>query len=224
MSAPLLIDLCCSAGGATRGYQLAGFEVWGVDVVPQVRYPGSRFIRADALDVLAEIGCGRLPRPVAVHASPPCQTWSAYRRRGSGVGAGYPDLIGDLRMMLGLLGIPYVIENVPGAPLLDPIRLCGSSFGLDVRRHRLFETSWPTTAPPCDHGWQTPRFPQATNRTNPRSTVEVGVRRIPLAVQQRAMGGVDWMTREELSQAIPPAYTTWIGQRLMEHLALGRAA
>lgn len=223
MSAPLLIDLCCSAGGATRGYQLAGFEVWGVDVRPQPRYPGSRFIRADALDVLAEIGCGRLPWPAAVHASPPCQTWSAYRRRGSGVGAGYPDLIGDLRMMLGLLGIPYVIENVPGAPLLGPIRLCGSSFGLDVRRHRLFETSWPTTAPACDHGWQTPRFPQATNRTNPRSTVEVGVRRIPLAVQQQAMQ-IDWMTREELSQAVPPAFTRYLGVRLMEHLAAGRAA
>jgi len=113
-------------------------------------------------------------------------------------------------MRLWASGIPHVIENVPGAPLESPVQLCGSSFGLDVRRHRIFECSFAVLAPACDHSWQTPRFPPATNRTNLRSTVEVGVWRIPLDVQQRAMG-IDWMTRKELSQAIPPAYS--------EHLA-----
>ncbi len=107
-------------------------------------------------------------------------------------------------------GVSYVIENVVGAPLIDPVMLCGSSFGLDVRRHRLFESSFPMTAPPCNHAWQSPRFAPATNRTNLRRTVEVGVWRIPLAVQHAAMG-IDWMTLRELSEAIPPAYTQHIG-------------
>lgn len=104
------------------------------------------------------------------------------------------------------------MENVPGAPLRSPITLCGSMFGLDVRRHRHFETSYPLQQPRCLHQKQTPRFPPATNRTNLRSTVEVGVWRIPLDVQQRAMG-IDWMPVEKLSQAIPPAYSEWLAQQ-----------
>jgi hypothetical protein len=113
--------------------------------------------------------------------------------------------------------VPYVIENVAGArrKLINPVRLCGSSFGLDVRRHRYFEANWPLMGLPCVHGWQTPRFPAATNRrVNSRSTVEVGVWRIPLGVQQRAMG-IDWMTLRELSEAIPPAYGEHVGKQLM---------
>jgi DNA (cytosine-5)-methyltransferase 1 len=114
--------------------------------------------------------------------------------------------------------VPHVIENVPGAPLCEPVRLCGSTFGLDVRRHRLFEANWPLRGAPCDHSWQTPRFPAATNRApNSRRTVEIGVWRIPLDVQRRAMG-IDWMTLRELSEAIPPAYTEHIGRQLLEHL------
>lgn len=106
-------------------------------------------------------------------------------------------------------------ENVEGAPLTGwVVRLCGSSFGLDVRRHRLFESNVSILVPPCDHGWQTPRFPPASNRTNLRRTVEVGVWRIPLDVQQRAMG-INWTTLEELSEAIPPAYTEHIGRQLL---------
>jgi DNA (cytosine-5)-methyltransferase 1 len=118
------------------------------------------------------------------------------------------------------LGIPYVIENnwVNRDHLREPIKLCGSSFGLDVQRHRGFESSAPLMSLPCDHAWQTPRFPQATNRTNLRRTVEVGVWRIPLADQQRAMG-IDWMDLEELSEAIPPAYTEWIGRQLTGGIA-----
>jgi DNA (cytosine-5)-methyltransferase 1 len=207
---PRLLDLFCGAGGCSVGYHRAGFDVVGVDNRPQPHYP-YEFVQADALEF-------PLDRFDAIHASPPCQTYSAYRRKGMGVGDGYPDLIADMRHRLIRALVPWVIENVPGAPLRDPIQLCGSSFGLDVRRHRLFESNFGLLlAPPCAHGQQAPRFAPATNRTNPRRTVEIGVWRIPLATQQTAMG-IDWMTLPELSQAIPPAYTQWIGEQLIAHL------
>lgn len=200
-----VLDLYCGAGGAAAGYARAGFHVTGVDLEPQPNYPFD-FTQADALEV-------DLDGYDLIHASPPCQRFSAYRRKGHGVGDGYPDLIGATRERLVGSDTPYVIENVPGAPLLEPIQLCGSSFGLDVRRHRLFECSWDLKAPSCDHRWQTPRFPPATNRKNLRSTVEVGVWRIPLDTQKSAMG-VNWeCTLKELSQMVPPAYTEWIGLR-----------
>lgn len=198
------------------GYHRAGFEVVGVDINPQPNYP-FEFWQMDAL-----LGISLFGRGVdVIHASPPCQAFTAYRRRGSEVGAKYPNLIPEMRDTLEGCGLPYVIENVPGAPLRNPIQLCGSSFGLDVRRHRLFESNLPLSALPCDHGWQTPRFPPATNRTNLRRTVEVGVWRIPLTVQQEAMG-IDWMTLPELSQAIPPTYTEHLGRQLMTHLIAER--
>ena len=204
---PRLLDLFCCAGGATRGYQLAGFHVVGVDIEPQPDYCGDEFIQDDALEF-------PLDGFDAIHASPPCQSFTAYRRKGHGVGDGYPDLIKPVRARLEQSGLPWVIENVAGAPLRNAVMLCGSSFGLDVRRHRYFESNVPLTAPPCDHSWQTPRFPPATNRTNLRRTVEVGVWRIPLEVQQRAMG-IDWMPLRSLSEAIPPAYTEFIGRQLL---------
>lgn len=204
-----LLDLGCGAGGCSSGYALAGFDVTGVDIEPQPNYPFP-FVQADALEVT-------LSSFDVVHASMPCQRWTAYGRRRGVVNERWPDLIGPLRERLVAWGGPYVLENVPGAPLRDPITLCGSMFGLDVRRHRLFESNVALTAPACAHHLQTPRFAPATNRSNLRSTVEVGVWRIPLGVQQAAMG-VDWMTREELSQAIPPAYTRHIGRQLRVHL------
>lgn len=191
------------------GYHRAGFEVVGVDLKPQPRYP-FEFVQADALEYVAEYG----HEFDAIHASPPCQSFSAYRRKGHGVGDGYPDLIAATRDLIIGSGLPFVIENVPNSPLRFPVTLCGSSFDLDVRRHRWFESNVEIDKPPCQHEKQTPRFAPATNRTNLRSTVEVGVWRIPLDVQQRAMG-IDWMTREELSQAIPPAYTEHIGSFLL---------
>jgi DNA (cytosine-5)-methyltransferase 1 len=210
MSAPTLLDAFCGAGGAGMGYVRAGFDVTGVDIRPQPHYPFT-FHQGDALAFIEEHG----REYDVIHASPPCQAFTAYRRRGSGVGDKYPDLITSGRSLLAATGKPWVIENVAGAPLSDPIRLCGSSFKLDVRRHRLFETNWPIrgVVPPCDHGWQTPRFPPASNRTNLRKTVEVGVRRISLDIQRAAMG-IDWMTREELSEAVPPAYTEYLGRQL----------
>ena len=227
MSRPLLLDLFCGAGGASVGYHRAGFDVIGVDIEPQPNYP-FEFRQWDAVELLAwhahhaERGWpfGRID---AIHASPPCQAFTAYRRRGAGVGDGYPDLIAPVRELLEVTGLPWVMENVERSPVRPHVRLCGSSFGLDVRRHRWFETSVPMMSPPCAHGLQRPRFPHATNRTNLRRTVEIGVWRIPLAVQQAAMG-VDWMTLAELTEAIPPAYTEHIGTFLVEHLQRERAA
>lgn len=210
---PRLLDLFCSAGGAAVGYHRAGFDVVGVDIEAQPHFP-YEFHQADAMTF-------PLDGFDAVHASPPCQSFTAYRRRGAGVGDGYPDLVAPMRDRLRAGGIPYVIENVPASPVAPQVMLCGSSFGLDVRRHRWFECSVPMMSPPCSHGSQRPRFAHATNRTNLRRTVEIGVWRIPLDVQQAAMG-IGWMTLPELTEALPPAYTEYIGTALMA--SLGEAA
>jgi DNA (cytosine-5)-methyltransferase 1 len=189
------------------GLSRAGFDVTGVDIKPQPRYP-FRFWQGDALLLSPQ----RLAAFDFVWASPPCQAFTAYKRRPNHV-ADRDNIIPMVREMLSAAK-SWVIENVPGAPLESPVTLCGSMFGLDVRRHRLFEASFPLLAPSCQHGRQAPRFPQATNRKNKRRTVEVGVWRIPLDVQQRAMG-IDWMELEELSQAIPPAYGEFIGRAAM---------
>lgn len=216
MTRPRLLDLFCKAGGAAMGYYRAGFDVYGVDVEAQPNYPFP-FILADALTV-------GLDGFDAIHASPPCQWGTAYARRPNHVKAS-PELVRVTRERLASTGLPYVIEQPPHGRLVmqSPVSYCGSSFGLDIRRHRLFESNRSLVAPACDHSWQAPRFPHATNRTNLRSTVEVGVWRIPLDVQQRAMG-IDWMTVPELSQAIPPAYTEHIGRQLYAAVTAERAA
>ena len=205
-NAPRALDLFCGAGGASVGLHRAGFHVTGLDIVDQPNYPFD-FIRADAT---------RFPvRGYSfVWASPPCQAFTAYKRRADHVRP-RANLIPIVRDRLRAEGVPHVIENVVDAPLESPSLLCGSMFGLDVRRHRHFETNFAMLTPSCNHTWQTARFPPATNRKNLRCTVEVGVWRIPLSVQHRAMG-IDWMTLEELSQAIPPAYGEYIGRRAME--------
>lgn len=146
------LDLFCGAGGASEGLRRAGFEVVGVDVEPQPEYP-FRFVLADALtfpleDVRAQYDL--------VWASPRCQAFTAYRRRHNHVRP-VENQIPATRARLRATGVPYVIENVPGAPLASPVRLCGSMFGLDVRRHRLFETSFPVEVPSCDHSVWSPR-------------------------------------------------------------------
>ena len=221
---PRLLDLFCGAGGAAMGYSRAGFEVVGVDIKPQPHYP-FEFHQADALRVL-QLWRGADRRLLlgefdAIHASPPCQAFTAYRRRPGHVGT-YPNLIPQTREALQRIGLPWIIENVVGAPLTASVTLCGSMFDppLDVRRHRLFETSWPIGEPTwgCRHGLWSARFPSATNRRPmSRLTVQVGSWNTPLAVQRRAMG-IDWTTLEELSEAIPPAYTEWIGRQLIEAL------
>lgn len=209
------LDLFCGAGGASMGLHRAGFDVVGVDLAPQPRYPFD-FIEFDALALKVD------PRNFdLVWASPPCQFRTAYGRRPGKVKPS-PNLIPATRQKLQALGVPYIIENVVYARdcLIDPVMLCGSMFGLDVQRHRLFETTFPVGQPECHHEVWTPRFPPAGNRTNLRKTVEVGVWRIPLAVQQAAMGGVTWMNLHELSESIPPSYSEYLGKAARR--AIGR--
>lgn len=213
------LDLFCGAGGASMGLHRAGFRVTGVDREPQPSYP-FEFIQADAFgDVRTLMRFGPMDFDL-VWASPPCQGFTAYKRRKNHVRP-RPNLIPSVREMLRAWRRPYVIENVPGAPLENPSTLCGSMFGLNVRRHRLFETSFKLPTLHCNHAVQYPRFPQATNRKNLRRTVEVGVWRIPLKTQQEAMG-IDWMTLEELSEAIPPAYSEFIGRSWSRGFSTGK--
>jgi DNA (cytosine-5)-methyltransferase 1 len=209
MRRPRLLDLFSGAGGAAMGYHQAGFDVVGVDIAAQPHYP-FEFHQADALTF-------PLDGFDAIHASAPCQRFTAYGRRRGVDRKRHLDLIGLTRIRLQATGLPYILENVEGAPLHNPIRLCGTSFGPDLQRHRLFESNTALVGLPCDHDRNTSRWPQATNRQNRRRTIEIGVYRISLRDQRRAMC-IGWMTLEELSQAIPPAYTRFIGEQLLEHL------
>lgn len=208
------LDLFCCAGGASTGLRQAGFAVTGVDIDPQPNYP-FRFIQANALGLSIDFLRGF----DFIWASPPCQFATAYKRRGPNhVPDSHPNLIPLTRALLSFTGVPFVIENVDQrqarAELREPVRLCGSHFGLDVQRHRLFEAhGFSIPQPTCDHSIWTPRFPPAGNRTNLRRTCEIGVWRIPLDVQVAAMGGdLAYMSRPELSQAIPPSYARFIAQ------------
>ncbi len=229
---PRLLDLFCGAGGAAVGYHRAGFDVVGVDIRPQPHYP-FEFLHDDALRYMRDSNWAlrrHLGMYDAIHASPPCQAFTAYRRKGHGVGDGYPDLIAPLRDLLDETGLPYVIENVPDAPLHpDSVMICGSMFDppMDIRRERLFETNWKLEPPiwPCRHLLTgVDRFPggrskdrTGTSRGLVRGTMEIGTWDIALEEQQAAMG-IDWMTLEELSESIPPAYTEFIGEQLVRHV------
>lgn len=219
---PRLLDLFCGAGGAAVGYHRAGFDVVGVDIKPQPHYP-FEFIQADALRPPVQFGAFD-----AVHASPPCQAYSAGKMMWKGrlPDDRHPDLIEPTRKLLREMGLPYVMENVERAPLANTITLCGDPFGLGVKRHRLFETSFFIWNPPqCrpDH----PNFVVsvfgggALSRTPLNGSSENFMQcrvHVPHSEAKRHMG-IDWMNRDELSEAIPPAYTEFIGEQLLEHIA-----
>lgn len=213
------LDLFCCAGGASDGLVRAGFEVDGVDIEDQPEYP-HHFTKRDALAISIPV----LQEYDFIWASPPCQRFTAYQRRKGHV-KDPGDLIPATRNLLIRAGVPFVIENVNGAPLHWPTVLCGSMFGLDVQRHRLFESNFPLPKKECDHSVWTPRFPGATNRKpNSRKTVEVGVRRIRLDVQLRAMGMRRAVSREKLSQMVPPAYAEFLGLHARMHIMTTRAS
>lgn len=210
---PRLLDLFCCAGGAGTGYSRAGFEVVGIDIDPQPNYP-FEFHQADALEYLAEHG----HEFDAIHASPPCQHYTP-------LGAlhphkTYPDLVAPTRDMLDRIGKPYIIENVMAAPLVKArsITLCGGSFGLRTYRHRRFESRLNLT-PPAH-----PRHVILTATKQRRArwaegwhvsiTGDVGT-----YLGMGAMG-IDWMSGNELCEAIPPAYTEFLGAQLMSKLGV----
>lgn len=210
-----LLDLCCWRGGASWGYHLAGFEVTGVDVEPQPDYP-FEFHQADALTF-------PLDGFDVIHASPPCQAHSDLRHAWNA--HKHADLIPALRKRLNTWGGPWIIENVPGAPLKDPVTLCGCMFELGTERYRLerkrlFETSFPLLQPTCRcMGDSRPVVGIYGGKVRNRRAIATGSQRsrvgttLPLEIGQMAMG-IDWMNRSGLSQAIPPAYTRYIGQQL----------
>ena len=217
-----LLDLFCGAGGAAMGYHRAGFdEIVGVDIKPQPRYPFD-FVQADAdkiaLDTIPTLFKEFIPD--AIHASPPCQAHSALRHLHPE--KHYPCFLDSTRRRLIAWGRAWVIENVPGSPLRDPIQLCGSSFGLRVRRHRLFESNMRLSSLPCKHKEQgQPIDVSGTGgrRRNRRPDDHGGNTNKPRNIDEaHAAMGIDWMTRYELSQAIPPAYTEWIGRQVIDAL------
>lgn len=213
---PKLLDLFCGAGGCAVGYHRAGFDVIGVDHLPMPRYP-FRFIEADAMEYAEKYG----KEFDAIHASPPCQRYSVATAVWHGGRERHPDLIEPVRQILIASGKPYVVENVMGAPLQNAVMLCGTMFGLKVFRHRLFESTILLAAPAVH-----PKHDGSTGSHRGYSTVArsrggyicvAGHNFVPREGAE-AMG-INWMQfRRELSQAIPPAYTEFIGRQLMTAL------
>jgi DNA (cytosine-5)-methyltransferase 1 len=213
VSRPKLLDLFCGAGGAGKGYIDAGFDVTGIDIEPQPDYPGT-FIQGDALTYLAAHG----HEYDAVHGSPPCQA-SCTLTKGTNKGAEYLNLIPATRAAFALLGAPSVIENVQGSDLRRDYTLCGEMFGLGVLRHRYFEVSGFDPQPPAHrpHRGRVAGWRHGEWFDGPYFAVYgEGGGKGTVAQWQTAMG-IDWTdNRKSIAEAIPPAYTRFIGAHLMD--------
>lgn len=210
---PRVLDLFCGAGGASMGYVLAGYDVTGVDIKHGRRYPWG-YIRKDVMTLTPE----DLQGFDLIHASPPCQTYSATKhlRNAQGKTTSKQDLVEPVRELLIASGVPYVIENVEGAPLIDPVQLCGSAFGLKVRRHRLFESSMPLKGTGCNHREQ--GRPVGIYGSM-RDEIPGGGHTAKTMEEAYEAMGINWMIWGELVEAIPPAYTHYIGQQIMSTYA-----
>ena len=236
-----ILDLFCCAGGAGKGYADAGFDVYGVDLDAQPNYPFP-FVQADAITVLSQLlrGSGiawgdevlSLEDFDAIHASPPCQRYSPMtRRHGDARVDLWPDLIRPVRQLLEAIGLPYVIENVVGAAkeLRDPVMLCGDMFQLGteyqgrwhgLRRHRLFETNW-SLAVPEHHRHE---GPTVGVYGNPGGTSKRDGLSFPQLANWREAMEIDWTSKRELAESIPPAYTRHIGAQLAAEISKEEAA
>ena len=204
---PILLDLFCCQGGAGKGYDLAGFTVVGVDNKPQPRYPFA-FIQADALEYLQYHG----HEYDAIHASPPCQHFSTITRTTKSQND-HPNLIPQVRQILEWIDRPWVIENVVGAPLVNPIMLCGAMFpALRVYRHRLFESNIPLIAP--THPTHIERTTKCGRGAGENGWMSIAGHVGNVAAANAAMG-CGWMSQKGIAQAIPPAYTEYIGKQLI---------
>jgi DNA (cytosine-5)-methyltransferase 1 len=230
---PRLLDLFCGAGGAGMGYHQAGFEVVGVDIEPQPRYP-FEFHQADAVALLEDLidgwPCGTIPGHLdefdAIHASPPCQdhTELAFGKLGRRESHGTGWMLAAMIEQLPETGLPYVIENVPRAHMPGAFILCGRSFGIErLKRHRKFLVDFPVLVPPCACSRKVrPVGVYGDLSKNDRSMGRNpdGYRRTRAGVATaRELLGCPWMEAAELSQAIPPAYTRFIGEQLIAHLS-----
>lgn len=211
MNRPKLLDLFCCQGGAGMGYHRAGFDVVGVDLFPQPRYPFA-FHQRDAIEFLRIHG----KRFDAIHASPPCQAKTKAQKI---MGNEHPRLIGPTRELLLELGLPYVIENVvpddPATdpdPLIDPFELCGAMFGLGTYRHRQFETNFYVPVP--EHPKHVARTTKMGRKPIDGEMMHVVGNFSGVEKAKKAMG-IDWMTRDGLRESIPPAYSEYVGNYLM---------
>lgn len=212
MDKPRILDLFCGAGGATMGLHQAGFEVVGVDIKPQPHYP-FEFHQGDALTYPLE-GFD------AYWASPPCQAYSKASAIHGNPKGKYPECVEPIRKRLAATGKPYCIENVETAPLIDPLMLCGTMFGLRIKRHRLFECSPPIHFPPasCACGGKD----GFTAAHDGQSSYKRGAKLLSVAghnflvSEAREAMGIPWMNQAELAEAIPPAYSRFIGEQLMK--------
>lgn len=217
-----LLDLFCGEGGASAGYVSAGFDVTGIDLTPMKRYP-FEFIEGDALSFPLKF----YKQFDAIAASPPCKVHTRLKAFSH---AHHVDLVAKTRALLKRTGLPYIIENVPGSPLIDPTLLCGSMFGLFVRRHRLFETNWKLEPLACDHAKQERESPgfirQESHSGKPikhSSPVLIvcghgsGNGSGEIDLWRREMQ-IPWGSQRGLAQAVPPAYTKYIGLQLIKEL------
>jgi len=210
---PALLDLFCGQGGAAHGYYLAGFQPVGVDIVAQPKYP-YEFHLADAL----RPSTWPVRAWAAIHASPVCKLYSIGTAAQRSAGRQYPNQIPPTRELLESAGLPYVIENVPGAPIRPDFKLCGCMFGLSISegylvRERWFETSWRgfDLRPPCSHIGVGP-ISISGHGVDRYSRDIVGP--VKLA-RRRILMHCEWMDRNGLGEAIPPPYTEYIGERLL---------
>lgn len=252
MSRPKLLDLFSCEGGAARGYDLAGFDVYGVDLDPkfQKRYPYP-FYAGDAVAVLRHLIAGgsigfatkdgrtvdlRLGDFSAVHASPPCQAYSITKHSH---GKAHPELIEPTRDALDASGLPYAVENVVGAPLLNPVTLCWSMFRapgsvldldgtpLRMERHRLFESNINLTTPTWHSHDKSVQVAGAYGGGSADRSHAKFVRRggyTPSKEVRAALLEIDWMTLHGLSQSIPPFYSEWVGLQLRQHVIAEQVA
>jgi DNA (cytosine-5)-methyltransferase 1 len=248
MSRPKLLDLFCCEGGASTGYSRAGFDVYGVDLFGdsvQKRYPFPSY-KGDATEIMDRLLNGKrllfrysldllgLSDFAAITGSPPCQAYSITKHTHSNK---HPELIEPTRDAMVASGLPYVIENVVGAPLIDPLMLCGSMFNLTaidtdgtplrLERHRLFESNLPLVAPKADFHDKTIDVAGAYGGGSSDRRHAKEVRRggyTPAKEVRAALLGIDWMTLHGMSQSIPPAYTEWLGAQLLAHIESERAA
>jgi DNA (cytosine-5)-methyltransferase 1 len=209
-SKPKLLDLFCGAGVASMGYAMAGFEVTGIDVKHGKRYPFT-YIKGDVRDYLNPEFLSQFD---VIAASPPCQTFSSTKhlRNAQGKSTSKVNMIPEVRDALIASGKPYVIENVPNAPLINPIQLCGSGFGLKVRRHRLFESNMLLIGNECDHKSQ---GKPVGIYGSMRDEIPNGGHTAKTMQEADEAMGIDWMIWGELVESIPPAYTEFIGRQFL---------